>query len=264
MNVKTLMTHLEQLAPKQLAESWDNVGLLVGDETSEVTGVLVTLDVSDAVVNEAIAKGLNTIVAHHPLIFQPLKTLTHQNVQQALLRKIIKHDINVYAMHTNLDNANGGMNDWLAQALALEAIEILKVDGEYNDQPYGTGRIGTLTESMTLGEFVCCVEKQLQSNGLRYVGDSNRIVSKVAIIGGAAQHYYTHAIQKQADVYITGDVTYHVAQDMFNNGLALIDPGHYIEVICIEKLVAYITPLTQQENVQCVGSTILTDVLTFK
>lgn len=263
MIVKDIMRHMEQLAPLFIAESWDNVGLLIGDPNQVVTGVLVTLDVNDAVVDEAITKGANLIVSHHPILFSAVKKLVEDDVQQALYRKIIKHDINIYAAHTNLDNAHGGMNDWLAESLGLENIEIMGVSGEYDGKTYGMGRVGDLPESLTFDALIEQVKSSFLTTGVRYAGNPFDVVKRVAIIGGAAQGYYQQAIDVQADVYITGDVTYHVAQDMIYRNLHVIDPGHYIESICIQKLMAYLSPLLNDNKVDLFGSQLLTDALVF-
>lgn len=250
MIVKDFVSYVEKLAPKHLAESWDNVGLLIGEEKAEVTGVLFTLDVTNSVLDEAITCGANLIISHHPPLFKGIQTIVDSNVQQKLYMKAIRHGISLYATHTNLDVAENGMNDWLAQALNLENISILHIDGTLsNDKPYGIGRVGELSQEMSLCNFVTHVANSFKVDDIRYVGDENSLVKRVAILGGAGQSYYKDAIDKGADVFITGDVTYHLAQEMLDAGLMVIDPGHYIEVIAVEQLQKYYQDYAKDHNI---------------
>lgn len=249
MNVQEFVAHLEQLAPRHLAESWDNVGLLVGDAKDTVKGVLFTLDVTDEVLEEAISCGANLIISHHPPLFRGIQTIVDDKPQQALFIKAIRHGINLYAAHTNIDVANGGMNDWLAAALALEDVTILHVDGEHNGKPYGIGRVGVLKEAVTLASFMDTLEKQLYTQGVRYVGHSEKMVQKVAVLGGAGQGYYMDAVHKDVDVFVTGDTSYHVAQEMYAHQLMLVDPGHFIEFIFVEKMMAYYAGFAKNHDI---------------
>lgn len=265
MIVKDFVSHLEKLAPKHLAESWDNVGLLIGEENADVTGVLFTLDVTDNVLDEAIMCGANLIISHHPPLFKGIQTIVDSNLQQKLYIKAIRNGINLYAAHTNLDVVENGMNDWLAQALKLENIDILHVDGVRSDgQPYGIGRVGDLLQDMSLSEFVTYVADNFNVNGIRYVGDEKRIVKRVAVLGGAGQSYYKDAFSKGADVFITGDVTYHVAQEMLDAGLMVVDPGHYIEVIVVEQLRKYYQDYAKDYNIPLYKTTVNTNPFKFR
>ena len=149
MKLKDIMNVIEKDFPKYLAMDWDNVGLLVGDEEAEIHKVLISLDVTDQTVEQAVRCGADLILTHHPLLFRPLGTVTEQNFIARRVRKLIKHDINYYAMHTNFDIA--GMADLNAEDLALCDPEVLEVMGSYDDgKEYGLGRIGTLGREMTL------------------------------------------------------------------------------------------------------------------
>lgn len=237
MIVKELVEKLEALAPRYLAESWDNVGLQIGSYDQVVERVLVTLDVSPQVVLEAVEKQIDLIVTHHPMIFKAPKSLVEHDPMQKMYIDLIRNGISVYAMHTNLDNAPDGMNDWLAQQLDLTDVSVLDEIGTMPDGTvYGTGRVGVLKEEMSLEQFVTYVSKRMITQGVRFVGDKQKRIKRVALCGGAAEGYYTKALEKGADVYVTGDVKYHTAQDMDMNGLACVDPGHFIESVCKEVL----------------------------
>lgn len=265
MKVKDVVAHLERLAPRQLAESWDNVGLLVGDAQQEVTGVLMTLDVTDTVIEEAIACGANLIISHHPPLFRGIQTIVSDQPQQALFMKAIRHGVSLYAAHTNMDVANGGINDWLADALHLQEVSILHVDGTLdNGEPYGIGRVGKLPQALTLEQFVEKVNTQLRTHGIRFVGDPHQSIQTVAVLGGAGQGYYMDALSKGADVFVTGDTTYHVAQEMADRQLALVDPGHFIEVIFIEKMMDYYEAFARENQFAVYASTYNSDPFIFR
>lgn len=345
----------------QIFESWspkkyacmdnDPIGLALGTLNKEVRNVLVTLDVTDAVVDEAIANDCELIIAHHPPIFAKLSNLRTDNPQGQLYEKILKNDIAVYAAHTNLDVAPGGVNDLLADALQLVNRRVLDetysenlmklsvfidVDnaemlrhalakagagaiGDYeacsfstegtgrfrpqegadpyigevgqiekvreekvevvfsssiknrvlkamlNAHPYeepaydlvemevktnkqGLGRIGTLSEPMTLKEFAQFVKEQLDVPALRVVGSLDTMVHKVAVVGGDGNKYVRTAKFAGADVFVTGDIGFHVAQDAEVNGLNIVDPGHHVEKVMIAGVSRKMTKLCAKKK----------------
>lgn len=216
---------MQRLAPPELAEHWDNPGLLV-DCGGNVRRVLVTLDITPEVVAEAAAKQCTVIVAHHPVIFDPLKRLCPADVPYQLVRA----GISAICMHTNLDAAEGGVNDVLAQKLGLEGLTPLTEEK--------IGRIGTLKCEMPLVEFTRFVIESLGCNGLRYT-DCGKPVHRVAVGGGACGDYIPQAIAAGCDTFVTSDLRYHDFLD--TTELHLIDAGHFPteDVIC-EPLVAYL------------------------
>ena len=216
---------MQRLAPPELAEHWDNPGLLV-DCGGAVRRVLVTLDITPEVVEEAAAGGCELIVSHHPVIFSPLKKLTPRDVSFQLVQK----GISAICMHTNLDAAEGGVNDVLAQKLGLEGLTPLTEEK--------IGRIGTLKCEMPLVEFTRFVIESLGCNGLRYT-DCGKPVHRVAVGGGACGDYIPQAIAAGCDTFVTSDLRYHDFLD--TTELHLIDAGHFPteDVIC-EPLVAYL------------------------
>lgn len=231
-----LIKRFEQFASPQLAEKWDHVGLQIGDPDRPITRLMTTLDVRPEVVDEAIADGVDFIFAHHPVMFHPAKDLDTRNPQNAMYAKILANNITVYAAHTNLDTANGGMNDWLAAQLRLTNTVPLVPAGNdpLSGQPVGMGRIGELETAMAPQAFADYCMRIFNVPGLRMVlnpQDKDKTIKRVAVLGGAGQDFYARAVAMGADAYVTGDVSYHFAHDMIANHLLVIDPGHHIEVV---------------------------------
>lgn len=229
VNGQQIIQLFEEFAPKKYALEGDPIGLQIGTLNKPVHNVMVALDVLEEVVDEAIANNVDLIIAHHPIIFRPLKKLVTDNTNGRIVEKLIKHDIAVYAAHTNLDVTPGGVNDMLAKALQLENIEVLSPTMEESN--LGLGRIGTLKSDLTLEEFAKFVKGALDAPGVRVVGDLTSKVRKVAVLGGDGNKYFSQAKFKGADVYVTGDFYYHTAHDAMNMGLNIVDPGHNVEKI---------------------------------
>lgn len=336
---KELIRIMEEWAPPTLAVDGDRIGLQVGSPENEVSRVLVALEVTEQVVDEAIRLGANWIVAHHAVIFRPLSELRTDRPIGRLMQKLLANHINVYIAHTNLDTAVGGVNDVLVERLGLQEVEVLaphreerlkklvvfvpenhhesvlravaeagagwignyshctfNLEGEgtflpqeganpyigkqgklervkevrletifseriqsqviaamldahpyeevaYDIYPlenkgdtYGLGRVGLLEQEITLYELAERVKKAYQIPAVRFVGDPSHLVKKVAILGGAGSRYAATALARGADVFITGDIDYHTAQDALAKGLALLDPGHQIEHFVVEQV----------------------------
>lgn len=247
-----LIQRFEQFASPQLAESWDHPGLQIGNPDQPLHRLMTTLDVRPEVVQEAIAQNVDFIFAHHPIMFHPAKDLDTRNPQNQMYADLLSHHITVYAAHTNLDSANGGMNDWLANQLGLIKVERLLDHGldPVSGQPVGMGRVGQLSTPMTVTEFIQYCQRIFSVKGLRWVlnpADSGRIIRRVAVLGGAGQDFWPAAVKARADAYVTGDVTYHFAHDMLANHLMVVDPGHHIEAICEPQLAKLFTKW-QAEN----------------
>lgn len=333
-NGQHIISLFEEWAPKSLAVDGDPVGLQIGTLNKPISKVLVTLDINLNTVEEAIVMDCELIIAHHPPIYRGLNNMRTDLPQGILIEKLIKHDIAVYAAHTNLDIATGGVNDLLATALELENIDLLEQTtseqlmklavftprestevvrtalsaagagqiGDYQScsftstgegrfkpsdlanpyigqanelavveedkievvfpvsmknrvlkalltsHPYeepaynlillesevnkkGLGRIGTLPKKLPLAAYAQIVKKQLNVPFVRVVGDLTKEVQKVAVLGGDGNKYIQTAKRAGADVLITGDLYFHVAQDAEAIGLSVIDPGHHVEQI---------------------------------
>lgn len=224
--VREIERFLYDWAPKELAASWDNVGLLVGDPEQQVKTVLVALDITQGVVEEAAAMGAELIVAHHPVMncaWHPVQTLREDDPFGKKLRTLVRKDISAICMHTNLDTAEGGVNDALAEKLGLEDVLPLGEDG--------IGRFGTLKEEKSLAEYTSFVVKSLGCHGARFRSGGNA-VRKVAVGGGACAGYIAAAKEKGCDTFVTSDLKYNDFLD--TEGLNLIDAGHFPteNVIC--------------------------------
>lgn len=332
--IKDFLAAFEQVVPQALAYEWDAVGLQVGDVNTPLTGVLTTLDVTEDVIDEAIEQGINLIMSHHPIMFKPMKKIDVSSVKGRLIKKCLLNDLTIYAAHTNYDRVDGGMNDRLADRLALvnrdvlvkedetktvklqvfvprthketldealtrkgigtmgdykacvyetegmgrfqptdqakpfighsqmrEAVEEVKL--EYlmtQDQlsvaiatihevhPYetpafdlipllntdkvrGIGRVGDLTKPLSFHQFINQIKETFGLEGVRVAGQSDKLIKRVAILGGSGEKFVMDALKKKADVYITGDMTFHPTQDIEALGLNIIDAGHYLESV---------------------------------
>lgn len=359
-----IFTLLEQWAPKNLAYDWDNVGVQIGSKTDVTKKVMVTLDVLESVVDEAIEKDVNLIIAHHPLLFKPINHIDFQTPKGKVIKKLIEHEITVYAAHTNLDIADGGVNDLLCDALQIGSTKnfihvqneslyklavfvpeshenelrnalsnkgaghignyshcTFRTEGQGTFRPlegtnpyigttnklefvnevkletivqetklanvlqamkkvhpyeevaydiyplkqkgksYGLGRIGKLSKAVTLYEFAEKVKNTFQLRTLKVVGELDNYVEKIAVLGGSGEKFIQQAKKMGADVYITGDLTFHHAQDAMEMGLSLIDPGHYVEQIMKKATKQYIEKHFQE--ITTIESTINTNPFQF-
>ena len=226
--VNDLVELLEELMPSNLAEDWDNVGLMLGRKGKTVKKILLALDLSKEVVEQAVAQKIDLIVTHHPAIFKKLKRVVDNDWQQELLLTLAENGIAVYSAHTNLDCVSTGVNDVLAKLLKLEDIEVL-------DDSNGLGRIGVVEEA-SLAEYAKVVKAALKADYV-VIADAGKKVYKVAVCGGAGSDLIDLALAKGADTLVTGDVKYHSAQQAVFSGLNIIDAGHQpTELPVLEKL----------------------------
>lgn len=219
--LRDIETAIFELAPRELAMEWDNVGLLAGRPDRDVTRVLVALDVTGWVAEEAIENGANLIVSHHPVMncaWRPVQTVRDDDPQGRLLLGLIEAGVGVICMHTNLDAAEGGVNDALAARLGLRGVE--KLGG-------GDGilRVGTV-EEQTCGSFAAFVKQALGAGSVRFT-DSGRPVRRVAVGGGACGGYFRAAAEAGCDALVTADVKYDQFLDAKALGLMLLDAGHF-------------------------------------
>lgn len=368
-NGNQIIEYLNHIAPPYLAEDWDMIGLQLGTANKEVRKIMLTLDVTEEVVEEAISLGVNMIFAHHPIIFFPLKHIQTTQLPGRLYEKLIKHDIAFFAAHTNLDAAEEGVSHLLASELQLEnmtnlvpvhshklsklvvfvpedhiepvrdamcnagagwignyshctfntpgvgtfmpregtnpfigaqgslekvneiRLETIVSDTNKSDiikamlnahpyeevaydlypleimgKEYGYGKVGTLNKEMTLAQFIDYVKKTFELDMVRYAGDLDRKVSKIAISGGEGNDFIQDAQKKGVDVYISGDLKYHKTQEAWLNGLCLIDVGHYVErrmmVALSKRMKDYF--LSMNINTEVILSNINTDPFRFR
>lgn len=361
-----IFQEIERWAPRDLAYDWDNVGLQVGSFSRPVKKIMITLDVLETVVDEAIDKGVDLIIAHHPLLFKSIKQININDVQGRIIEKLLKHDISVYASHTNLDAANGGVNDMLCDAIGIMNTELLmeskqevlvklvvyvplthvnavrevlgdsgaghignyshctflskgegtfkplkgtkpfigeegniaKVDEAkletivqeknipyvleqmkrahpYEEVAYdifslnnageklGVGRIGDLPSEMTLQELSNHIKQTLDVPKVRVTGDLQQKVKKIAVLGGSGSDFIQDAKENGADVYLTGDMSFHHAQDAWQMGLSVIDPGHHVEKVMKQATKRYLEKIYTNKQIEVIISNSNTEPFQF-
>lgn len=337
MKISKFITKINSFYPETLAEDWDNVGLQLGDKEKEINSVLTALEITDEIIDEAIEKEIDMIITHHPLIFKPLKNLSENKFDSKNIIKLIKNNIAVYSMHTNVDIAANGMNDWLSEIIGIQKTKILKIQVQefcslvsieidplninrvievlninkigkslFNEeniwiapkikrfrknysnkskekdiaiievivtkeqeklvykvlkdlkfgekinstlliqkvenkkQSIGIGRYGHI-KTKNLEELVKNIQDRFCQKHIKFVGNREQLISKVAVVGGSGSEYLDDAIARDCDVLITGDIGYHTAIKAQESGICLIDPGHYMEIIFNDAMAQFLT-----------------------
>ena len=237
MLCRDIMKVIEATYPKHAALEWDNVGLLVGRTEKEVKKIYVALDATDEVIEQAVAANADMLITHHPLLFSPLKKITDEHFIGGRVVKLLQHDISYYAMHTNYDVC--GMADISAAILGLDGAETLEVTDKESME--GIGKVGDFSGPMSLqscGEFI---KEKFQLDSVKVFGDLSSTVQRVAICPGSGKGMTELALEKNADVLVTGDIGHHEGIDAVAQGLAIIDAGHYgLEHIFIEDMANYL------------------------
>lgn len=208
MKIKEVIAALEQFAPLPLQEGFDNAGLQVGLTEAEVSGALLCLDVTETIVDEALKRGCNLIVSHHPLIFHPLKSLTGMTMVERCVMKAIKNDIVIASMHTNLDNAQGGVNHKMAQKMGLTGVEFMS-EKTVEGIVCGSGVVGTLPQPMLSADFLGMLKERFGVKCVQCNQPLQRKIERVAICGGAGAFLLDEALQLKADAFVTGEMHYH-------------------------------------------------------
>ncbi len=226
-SVAQIRDSLLQRVPAYMKLDFDNVGHLVGRSSREVKTALVSLDITLPVIREAAALGASLIVSHHPVIFHPLKQVTEDDTTGEKLLELIQNDISAICLHTNLDTADGGVNDALLQVLGLQNGVMFDPHGTHPDgRPYGIGRIGTLEAPVSMAQFLPHVKAALHANGLRY-HDAGKPVQRVACCGGSGGSMIPAVLAAGCDTFVTGDVKYDQFLEAKARGLNLIDADHF-------------------------------------
>ena len=225
---------INRWAPRRLAEEWDNPGLLIGDPSAEVKKIFVCLDVTDEKILRAIELDAQLIVAHHPLIFHAIKNVRFLPLGKKISR-LIKNNLAVFAAHTNLDTAQGGVNDVLAKKIGLVDVKLL------GDEEFSMARLGTLEEPMSAENFARHVKKSLNAESVRLVDAGNFLIGKVGVCGGAGADFIQKAKFFGAQAFVTGDVKYHEAQAAVENEIHVVDAGHFAtEFPIVHELANYL------------------------
>lgn len=216
--INEIYSALCEMAPLSLQMDFDNAGFQIGRGENPVSRVLLALDVTDAVVAEASELGAELIVSHHPLLFHPARSITDADPATERLLRLAENRIAVISMHTNLDIAEGGVNDVLIRLLGAEPLETLDASG--------CGRVGELDTLYTMPDFLSRCKEKLQVSGLRYY-DAGKPVHRLAVMGGAGGDSLEDAWQKGCDTYVTADVKYHQFLRAQELGINLIDGDHF-------------------------------------
>lgn len=225
--VREIYDYLDGLAPFHLQMSFDNSGLLIGRGEQGVAKILVALDITEEVIEEAVQLKAELIISHHPIIFHPAKEITDTSPLGRKLLALIENRIAAICAHTNLDAVKGGVNDVLAHSLGLTNIALLHQEGlDSNGAPYGIGRTGEITEEMSCAQFATFVKERLGANGVRYV-DGGKPVHRVAVGGGSCSSMMGEVLAMGCDTFVTSDVKYDSFLDAKAQGLNLIDAGHF-------------------------------------
>lgn len=230
MKLSTITSYLEQVAPLRFQESYDNAGLITGDPEMDITGIMVSLDATEEVIDDAIAKGCNLVVSHHPIVFRGIKKFNSNYYVDKAVIKAIKNDIALYAIHTNLDNVlQDGVNQRISKKLELTDVSILRPHpSAHLETSYmvGAGAIGFLKQKMTAKEFIQYVKVKMNLTIVRHTKELAGTIQKVAFCGGAGSFLLDQAIATGADAFITADYKYHEFFDA-NGEIIILDIGHY-------------------------------------
>lgn len=250
MKCKEVCNRLEGAFPRDKAYSWDNVGLLVGNNDAQVNKIYLAVDATDKVINEAKLQGADMILCHHPLIFSPLKTVTSDNFISNRVMNLIRADINLYAMHTNYDVIN--MADVVAGKLELKNHKPLEITSEEGN--IGLGKIGNLPYEMTLKEIAEYVKLKFNLPGLNVFQsdllDANEKIIEIAVLPGSGKSAIETVIRNGIKVYITGDIGHHEGLDSASRGLSIIDAGHYgLEHVFVEDMINVLRDLLPEVEV---------------
>lgn len=225
--------------PEEAAMDFDNVGLLAGRAGKEVKRVYLALDATDTIIDEAVNEGADMLITHHPLIFSPLKSVTDEDFISRRVMKLIRSDISYYAMHTNYDVLR--MAELSEQVLGIRDTEVLDATMEREGKEEGIGRVGFLEHPMTLEECCVYVKHRLNLGSLKVFGDMQTEVSRLAISPGSGRSAIPAAVAKKADVLVTGDIGHHDGLDAVEQGLCVIDAGHYgTEYIFIDDMCRFL------------------------
>ncbi len=217
---------MEKFASTQLAEDWDNVGLLVGDRALPAERVMTCLTVTPETVDEAVQRRVDLIVTHHPMPFRPMKRLTTDTIAEGLVWQLARAGISVYSPHTAFDSAEDGINQSLGKRLGVGELESL-IPQEAGTPEIGAGRLGRLPEPQTLAQFVKSIKLDLSIETVRVVDASGGSVERVAIACGSGGSFLGKAKARGCDTLVTGEATFHTCLEAQARGVSLVLLGHF-------------------------------------
>ncbi len=218
MTIQEFCRAMENIAPRYLAMDFDNVGLLIAPDHDRIQKVLVALDLTVPVAEEAIKGGYDLVLTHHPIFWDPVKSFSPASPETAAAYRLIRHGIGHFAAHTNLDACEGGVNDVLAGILSLNDVRPLP--------PEDLGRIGTLVQPMRFSEFAAFCENRLCAKG-RFIGDPDKLIRTVAVIGGSGGGDVAFVQEAGCDAFVTGEMKHNQALTAAYLGLNCCVLGHY-------------------------------------
>lgn len=247
MKTDKLKAIIEEFAPLDLQEAWDNSGYQIKLRNVDISRVLVAMEITERVIDEAIDKRIDAIVTHHPMFFSPVKCVDDNTFMGNYMVKLINNGINVYSSHTPFDKTIGGNNDYLAKLLHLDDIQVMESDES------GFCRVGTVDGECTIGEYIEQISKWLKIDKafMNFTGNLDAEVVKVGLCTGAGADFFELAVREGCDLFITGDVKYHTAQTAKELGLNLLDIGHYgSEKIFVENMANYLRNKTDVEIIE--------------
>lgn len=223
MKRQDFLDYMEEMAPASLAEGWDNVGMLVDCGAGEFHRVLIALEISEPVVEEALEWGADLILTHHPVMLRPIQRLDGGNAESRCLLKMIRHGVSHFAAHTNLDCARRGTNAYLARGLGLlDAVPLEAKEGEA-----GMGRVGDLPLPCTARELCGRVKELLGIPAMRMAGDGERRITRLAVCSGSGADFAARAAEMGAQALLTGDLKHHAAAEAAGMGMVILDAGHF-------------------------------------
>ena len=221
MNCNEIIKALEEVFPICSAEEWDNPGLLVGRRDREVTKVMIALDATDEVIDQAVEGKADLLVTHHPMIFGSIRKVNTDDFIGERIVRLIENGISYYAMHTNYDVC--AMADLNAETLELEDAEVLS----YTEEEKGLGKVGRLREPVSYYEFAKRVKEKFELSDVRCYGSGDAEIRTIAVCGGSGKSLIRDVLAAGADVFVTGDIDYHTGIDAWAKGLRIIDAGHF-------------------------------------
>lgn len=235
MKLRDIIGELYSIYNPKIAENWDNVGLMLGSENSEINKILVCLDVTNEAVEKAVKEKVDLIISHHPFIFSGIKKITDETVLGRKILKLAENKVSVYSIHTNSDFAVNGLNDFIMDKLNLEGKTEIFGECEFDDYncikdvnekvKYGTVRIKTLDKEIELKELIEKIKTNLRLDYIRYTGE-NRKIRKIGLVTGGGSSLLND-VKEYTDVFLTGDLKYHEALDNLEEGKIFVDIGHY-------------------------------------
>ncbi len=240
VTVSDIMQWIDDLAPFRFAENWDNCGLQVGNPQAEVSAVLVALDPSVPTVREAAQRGCQALVVHHPLFNKAQSNLFLNRFPGAVIAEAIRHNVHIITAHTNLDAASCGTNSVLAQTMGLIVQGSLEKLSETPSDPryLGLGLYGQLPKPCSALDLMERLAGLLDLQAIRLVGDPEKLLHKVALCTGSGMSLLGRAVEHGCDAFITGDVKYHDAQSALDQGIVVIDIGHFASEALVLKPLA--------------------------